>query len=44
MIDAEEKMDKIDSIVRACGVLLRMNKARPDARESERIYYRCFKE
>ena len=39
MIEAEAKMDKLDMIIRACGVLLRMNKVRPDARESERIYY-----
>ena len=39
MINAEEKKDKIDSLVRACGVLLRMNKARPDGRKSERLYY-----
>ncbi|MEE8471132.1 MAG: 2-hydroxyacyl-CoA dehydratase family protein [Dehalococcoidia bacterium] len=31
--------DKLDTLIRACGVLLRMNKARPDARESERMYY-----
>ncbi|MCJ7521286.1 MAG: 2-hydroxyacyl-CoA dehydratase family protein [Dehalococcoidia bacterium] len=42
MIYAEEKIDKLDSIVRACGVLLRMNKVRPDARESERIYYKML--
>jgi benzoyl-CoA reductase/2-hydroxyglutaryl-CoA dehydratase subunit BcrC/BadD/HgdB len=42
MIDAEEKIDKLDSIIRACSVLLRMNKVRPDARESERIYYKIL--
>ncbi|UCC59958.1 MAG: 2-hydroxyacyl-CoA dehydratase [Dehalococcoidia bacterium] len=39
MIDVEEKKDKIDSIIRACAVIQRMNKVRPDASESERIYY-----
>lgn len=39
MIDATEKKDRIDTIIRACRVMQRMNKARPDARESERIYY-----
>lgn len=39
MITSEEKKNKIDLVIRACGVLLRMNKTRPDARKSERMYY-----
>jgi benzoyl-CoA reductase subunit B len=42
MINREVAKDQVDAIVRACSVLLRMNKARPDARESERIYYRML--
>lgn len=42
MINIGEKKDKIDSIIRACGVMLRMHKVRPDARESERIYYQML--
>ena len=42
MINREVAQDQVDAIVRACSVLLRMNKARPDARESERIYYRML--
>ncbi len=39
MIDSVEKKDKIDSLIRACNVLLRMNRASPDGRKSERLYY-----
>ena len=39
MIHVAEKKDKIDSIIRACAVIQRMNKVRPDASESERLYY-----
>ncbi len=42
MIHTGEKKDKIDAIIRACGVMLRMNKVRPDARESENIYYQML--
>ncbi len=42
MIEATERTDKIDSIIRACSVMIRMNKARPDGRESERVYYRIL--
>lgn len=42
MINRAVAKDQVDAIVRACSVLLRMNKARPDARESERIYYRML--
>jgi len=42
MINSEVKKNKIDSIIRACGILLRMNKARPDARKSERLYYQML--
>ena len=31
--------DRIDAILRACRLMLRMNKARPDARKSEVLYY-----
>jgi benzoyl-CoA reductase subunit B len=31
--------DRIDAILRACRLMLRMNKARSDARESEVLYY-----
>jgi len=39
MLDTGNKKDKIDSIIRACSVVQRMNKVRPDACESERLYY-----
>jgi benzoyl-CoA reductase/2-hydroxyglutaryl-CoA dehydratase subunit BcrC/BadD/HgdB len=42
MIHTTEKTDKLDSIIRACSVMIRMNKARPDGRESERIYYKIL--
>jgi len=42
MIEAEKKTDRLDSLIRACAVLLRMNKVRPDARESEKIYYKML--
>lgn len=31
--------DRVDAILRACRLMLRMNKARPDARKSEALYY-----
>jgi benzoyl-CoA reductase/2-hydroxyglutaryl-CoA dehydratase subunit BcrC/BadD/HgdB len=31
--------DRIDAILRACRLMLRMNRARPDARRSEVLYY-----
>lgn len=33
---------KIRGIVRACGVITRMNRSRPDSRQSELIYYRML--
>ena len=42
MIGATERTDKLDSIIRACSVMIRMNKARPDGRESERVYYQIL--
>ena len=30
--------DRIDAILRACRLMLRMNRARPDARKSEVLY------
>jgi benzoyl-CoA reductase/2-hydroxyglutaryl-CoA dehydratase subunit BcrC/BadD/HgdB len=42
MIDSTGRPNKLDSIIRACSVMIRMNKARPDGRESERIYYRLL--
>ena len=44
MIEAQATNSQIDSILRACSVLLRMNRARPDARKSERIYYEMLSE
>ncbi|MDM8001015.1 MAG: 2-hydroxyacyl-CoA dehydratase family protein [Dehalococcoidia bacterium] len=31
--------DRVDAILRACRLMLRMNRARPDARKSEILYY-----
>jgi len=33
---------KIDAIVRACRLIMRMNRARPDARPSEAMYYQML--
>jgi benzoyl-CoA reductase/2-hydroxyglutaryl-CoA dehydratase subunit BcrC/BadD/HgdB len=44
MIEAQATNSQIDSILRACSVLLRMNRARPDARKSEKIYYEMLSE
>ena len=39
MTISDQKKDKISLLIRACRLLLRMNKARPDARKSEALYY-----
>jgi len=39
MTSAIEKNNRIDSLIKASRLLLRMNKARPDARKSETLYY-----
>jgi len=39
MTSATEKNNRIDSLIKASRLLLRMNKARPDARKSETLYY-----
>lgn len=44
MINAHVTNSQVDSILRACSILLRMNKARPDGRKSERIYYEMISE
>ena len=41
MIDSENK-NKIKAIVSACRIISRMNKARPDARKSEMMYYQML--
>jgi benzoyl-CoA reductase/2-hydroxyglutaryl-CoA dehydratase subunit BcrC/BadD/HgdB len=42
MISAEDKKDRIDSLIRACRLLLKMNQAKPDGRLSERKYYQML--
>ena len=37
-----ERKSKINSIVRACRLISRMNQARPDARKSEVLYYQML--
>lgn len=39
MTTAARTPDRIDAILRACRLLLRMNRARSDARRSEALYY-----
>jgi len=41
MIDSENK-NKIKAIVSACRIISRMNKARPDVRKSEMMYYQML--
>lgn len=42
MTNAAKAPDRIDAILRACRLMLRMNRARPDARPSEALYYQML--
>ena len=39
MTTSVKRLDRIDAILRACRLMLRMNKARPESRKSEVLYY-----
>ena len=39
---APDTGNKIGSIVKACRLIMRMNRARPDARKSEELYYKML--
>ncbi len=41
-ISSEPKKKKIGSLIRTCRLLVRMNRARPDARKSEIMYYQML--
>ena len=38
----ERKGHKIEAIIRACRLMLRMNQASPNARKSDIIYYKML--
>jgi benzoyl-CoA reductase/2-hydroxyglutaryl-CoA dehydratase subunit BcrC/BadD/HgdB len=42
MTTAIPKKNQIDSLIRACRLVSRMNKVRPDARHSEQLYYQML--
>jgi benzoyl-CoA reductase/2-hydroxyglutaryl-CoA dehydratase subunit BcrC/BadD/HgdB len=42
MIVAEVKKNQIESLIRACRLVSRMNKNRPDAMKSEQLYYKML--
>ena len=42
MINSEKRSDKISAIIRACRIITRMNRARPDAPKSEALYYQML--
>jgi len=42
MIGSEEKKSRIKTIVRACRLIARMSKGRPEVLESHRIYYQML--
>jgi len=41
-MDAAGQINKIDALLRACRLMLRMSKGRPDARKSELLYYQML--
>jgi len=42
MTSTERKVNKIDALLRACRLMLRMSKARPEPRKSEVMYYQML--
>ena len=44
MTGPDRTINKIDALLRACRLMLRMSKARPDSRKSELMYYQMLAE
>lgn len=42
MTGSDRKVNKIDALLRACRLMLRMSKARPEPRQSELMYYQML--
>ena len=42
MISSEDKKGRIDMVVRACQLIVSMSKARPEVKESHKIYYQML--